>query len=86
MLTLDQLKRMGRALANWCFLCEVEEETADNLLLHCMRDRILWELFIAIAGLSWVPPTLFCRHLVGKDVPVGKKCKKVWLAAALCLF
>ena len=56
----------------------------DHLLLQ--RDRILWELFIAIVGLSWVPPTPFCRHLAGQDVPVGKKCKKVWLVAALCLF
>ena len=86
LLTLDPLKRMGKALANWCFLYEEEEETVDHLLLHCTRDRILWELFIAIVGLSWVPPTTFCRHLAGQDVPVGKKCKKVWLVAALCLF
>ena len=76
LLTFDPLKRMGKALANWCFLCEEEEEIVDHLLLHCTRDRILWELFIAIVGLSWVPPTTFCRHLARQDVPVGKKCKK----------
>ena len=31
-LTLDQLKRRERALANRCFLCEEEEETVDHLL------------------------------------------------------
>ena len=33
-LTLDQLKRRGRALANRCFLCEEEEEDINHLLLH----------------------------------------------------
>ena len=33
-ITLDQLKRHGRALANRCCLCEEEEETIDHLLIH----------------------------------------------------
>ena len=34
-LTLEQLKKRGRALANRCFLCGEREETIDHLLLHC---------------------------------------------------
>ena len=34
-LTLDQLKKRGRDLANRCFLCGKDEETIDHLLLHC---------------------------------------------------
>ena len=56
-LTLEKLKRWRRVLANKCFLCEEEEETVDHLLLCCTRARILWELFISIVGISWVPPT-----------------------------
>ena len=40
-LTLDQLKRRGRALANRCFLCEEEEEDINHLLLHCKKARML---------------------------------------------
>ena len=34
-LTLDNLKKKGRALANRCFLCGKEDETVDHLLVHC---------------------------------------------------
>ena len=40
-LTLDQPKRRGKALANRCFLCGEEEETVDHLLIHCSKARIL---------------------------------------------
>ena len=38
---LDQLKRRGRKLANMCFLCEEDEETIDNLLVHWPSTRML---------------------------------------------
>ena len=34
-LTLDQLKRRGRPLASWYYLCENEEESIDHLLVQC---------------------------------------------------
>ena len=40
-LTLDQLKSRGRALANRCFLCEDDKETIDHLLVHCKKARML---------------------------------------------
>ena len=41
MLTLNQLKRRGRPLANRCFLCEEDEEEINHLLLHCKKARML---------------------------------------------
>ena len=55
-LTLDHLKRRGRALANRCFLCEEEEVTVEHLLVHCSKARLLWELLFAIVGVNWVFP------------------------------
>ena len=49
-LTLDQIKKRGRALANRCFLCGKDEETIDHLLLHCPVARLLWDLLLAIFG------------------------------------
>ena len=40
-LTLDQLKKRGRALANRCFLCGKGEVAVDHLLLHCSKAKIL---------------------------------------------
>ena len=51
-LTLDQLKRRERALSNRCFLCREEEEMVDHLLVHCSKTRMLWDLFLAIVGVS----------------------------------
>ena len=52
MLTLDQLKKRGRALANRCFLGGKDEETVDHLLLHCSMARLLWDLLLAIFGVN----------------------------------
>ena len=55
-LTLDNLKKKGRTLANICFLYEKEEETVDHLLVHCSQTRVIWELLFAIVGVKWVLP------------------------------
>ena len=96
MLTLHQLKRRGRALANTfflcsyqssvvyvlisliCFLCVEEEETADHLLVHCLKTRLPWDLFLAIVGVNWVFPLSVRETLLswGGGSFVGKKRKK----------
>ena len=87
MLTLDQLKRRGMKFANICFMCEEEEETIDHLLIHCKFAKILWDLFLSIVGISWVFPHSVLNNLLAwQGATVGKKRKKIWLAAPLCLF
>ena len=86
-LTLDQLKRRGIPLVNKCFLCEDEEETIDHLLIHCSRAKMLWNLFWAIMDYNWVFHLMVCQFLLAwQSASVGKKRKRVWLAAPLCLF
>ena len=86
-LTLDQLKRRGIPLANRCFLCEEKEETIDHLLIHCSRAKMLWDLVLAITDTKWVFPRTVCQCLLAwQSASVGKKRKKVWMAAPLCLF
>ena len=55
-LTLDRLKRRGWHLANRCFLCGVEEESIDHILINCTKARVLWELLFALFGVLWVLP------------------------------
>ena len=86
-LTLDQLKRRGMTFANRCFMCEKEEEIIDHLLIHCKFAKMLWDLILSIVGISWVfPQSVLCTLLAWQGAAVGKKRKKIWFAAPLCLF
>ena len=40
-LTIDQLKRRGWNMPNKCYLCKMEEETSDHLLIFCKNDTML---------------------------------------------
>lgn len=75
-LTLDQLKRRGWTLANRCFLCLVEEESINHILIHCSKVKVLRELIFALFGVMWVLPlALFdvctlCAPIVLRCTPV----------------
>ena len=85
-LTLDQLKRKGRSLANRCFFCLAEEKTTNQTLIHCTRIRVLWELLFALFGVTWVLPCSVRETFLGWCGSfVGKKSKKTWKLAPLCL-
>ena len=86
-LTLDQLKKRGRCLANRCFLCCEEEESIDHILIQCSRARVLWELLFALFGVTWVLFYSVRDTLSGWcGFNLGKKRRKVWKVAPLCLF
>ena len=86
-LTLDQLKKSGRALANRCFLCGEGKETVDHLLLHCSKAKILWDLLLAIFAISWVFPLSVKETLLSWHGSfVGKRRKKAWMTAPLGIF
>ena len=87
MLTLDRLKKRGIPLVNRCFLCKDDEETIDHLLIHCSRAKMLWNFFLVITDYNWVFPLTVCQFLLAwQSASVGKKRKRVWLVAPLCLF
>ena len=86
-ITLDRLQRRGFSLANRCYLCLVEEESIDHILLHCGLARSLWSLLFSLFGVSWVLPSSIREALLGWLGPcVGKEKRKVWRSAPLCLF
>ena len=86
-LTLDQVQKRGWSLVNRCFLCHVEEESIDHLLVHYVKIRVLWELFFALFRVSWVLPSLVKETLLGWHGSfVDKKHRKVWREGPLCLF
>ena len=86
-LTLDQLKRRGRTLANRCFFYLADKESTNHILIHCTKTRVLWELLFALFGVTWVLPCSVRETLLGwYGSFVGKKRRKAWKLAPLCLF
>ena len=47
-LTIDQLKRRGWNMPNKCYLCKMEEETSDHLIIFCKNDTMLWNLIFSL--------------------------------------
>ncbi|RVX21268.1 putative ribonuclease H protein [Vitis vinifera] len=86
-LTQEQLQRRGFSLANRCFLCLSEEETVDHLLLHCNQDAGPMEP--SFLSFWYILDSL----VYSEDNPsgwnggfVGKRRKKAWQMAPLCIF
>jgi hypothetical protein len=55
-LMIDNLRRQGLTLVNWCCLCKKSEETVNHLLIHCEFTSELWHLVLGLFGFSWVMP------------------------------
>ena len=37
---------------NKCYLCQMDEEPIDHILIHGVKTRVLWELLFALFGVS----------------------------------
>ena len=84
---LDHLKRRGWFLPNKCYLCKGEEESVNHLLLHCSKATMIQQLIFALFGVQLVMSSSIKDVILSQhDSFVGKKRKKVWNAAPLCLF
>ncbi|RVX17793.1 hypothetical protein CK203_004242 [Vitis vinifera] len=57
------------------------------LILDRLTERALWELLFALFGVCWVLPSSARETLIEwRGFMLGKKHRKVWKAAPLCLF
>ncbi|RVW44185.1 Transposon TX1 uncharacterized 149 kDa protein [Vitis vinifera] len=55
-LTLDRLQKRGWQLPNRCYLCGMDEENVNHLLIHCTVARVLWGIVLGLVGAQWVFP------------------------------
>ena len=63
-LTIDQLKRRGWNMPNRCYLCKVEEETSNHLILFCKKATMLWSLLFSLFDVQWVLHSSIKRNLI----------------------
>ena len=83
-LTLDQLKKRGKHLANRYPLCGKEEENINHLLLFCTKVQDIWTLLFTIFGVNWVLSGLVRENLEGWQGSFARK--KLQMAAPIWLF
>ena len=74
-------------LVNLCKLQIISIGGLGMITWIWMFLRILWDLLLSIGGISWVfPSSVLYTLLAWQGVAVGKKRKKIWTAAPMCLF
>lgn len=84
---LGKVKRRGKQLPNRCYLCVMEEETVEHLLIHFSKTQILWNLILALFGICWVLGDSVKDTLVAwrrRDMEKWKK--NIWGPALFCMF
>ena len=52
-------------MLNRCYLCKVEEETNDHLILFCKKATMLWSLLFSLFDMQWVLHSSIKRNLIG---------------------
>ena len=71
-LTLDRLQKRGWQLPNRCYLCGMDEENVNHLLIHCTVARVLWGIVLGLVGAQWVFPESVKEVIVSwKGIFVG---------------
>jgi hypothetical protein len=72
-LMVDNLRRRGIILVNWCCPCKKNEETVNHFLLHCENTSDL--LVLNLFGVSWTMPNNIQELLhcwtQGRGLPKG---------------
>jgi hypothetical protein len=53
-LTLDNLRKRGLIVVNWCCMCKRSGESINHLLLHCEVASTLWSVLFTLFGVKWV--------------------------------
>ena len=86
MFTTENLKKRGFQLARKCPLYDKAKDELNHLLFHYPLIKVLWEGLFSILGIAWVCPYLIKVLFTGWNFfPIGKKARKLWRVALICL-
>ena len=51
-------EKEGVVFSKYSFFFHIKEETIDNILLRCIKTKVLWWLPFALFGVFWILPIL----------------------------
>jgi hypothetical protein len=77
-LTIDNLRKRGLILVDWCCLCRESGESPDHLRLHCKVARKLWDLVFVLFGVQWIMPRTVLDLFSTWQGPSGSRSTMVW--------
>lgn len=78
-LTQSNLQKRRFQLCSRCPLCEEHPEEVGHLFLHCRVTRQLWNMFLAMLGMSWAMPKSIVELLQGwSREGISKKSLRTW--------
>jgi len=78
-LTHDNLRRSHIVVVEWRCMCKKNEESIDNLLLHCDVARVVWRFFYSLSGVEWVMPRRVLDLLSGWGTSLGRgQVTQIW--------
>ena len=73
-------------MSNRCYMCKAIEEIRYHILLHCLKASLLWQLVFALFHVQWLMHSSVRGVLLSwNSCSVGKKRKKAWEVAPLCI-
>ena len=85
-LTLDNLRKRGLIVMDWCCMCKRSGESINHLLLHCEVARTLRSVLFTLFGVKWVMNGRVTDFLAcWKGQRGNKMVMEVWRMAPLCL-
>jgi hypothetical protein len=85
-LTVDNLRKRGLIVVDWCSMCKRSGESIDHLLLHCDVARALWSVLFSLFDVTWVMNGRVIDLLAcWKGQRGNKMVLEVWRMAPLCL-
>jgi hypothetical protein len=85
-LTVDNLRKRGLIVVDWCSMSKRSGESVDHFLLHCDVARALWSVLFSLFDVTWVMNGRVIDLLAcWKGQRGNKMVLEVWRMAPLCL-
>ena len=74
-------------MSNRCYMCKAIEEIRYNILLHCLKASLLWQLVFALFHVQWLMHSFVRGVLLSwNSCSVGKKGKRLGKLPHFALF
>ncbi|KAG7987367.1 hypothetical protein I3843_03G130600 [Carya illinoinensis] len=81
---MENLRKRGLIVMDWCYLCKRHGESVDHLLLHSEVTRGPWNEIFRRVDVTWVKP-LRVVDLLAWEIQGCSQVAVVWKMILLCI-